>query len=309
MAKLKRFSGTPVSEGIRLEVGKYTVFAVRNAQRDISVRMRREPRKLIRACMNIPFLRGIVRFIRNIYRFFDGLGECAELNPHRAERGTQTERRVARFLRLHPQTIVSWVSAILIPLIFFAGLYAAPEGAEALLGNIPNLPRAATNAIVCFVRILGMLASIGLSCRLRLIRRLCMYQGALNKAINCYECEDELTAQNVGHYPIHTRRSESAFMITVLLVSMVLFVLVPVQNILITLLLRMAIMLASAAVINEPFSLLEGARLSLPVRILRAPMDLLQYLTHLEPQTQMLEVVLCAFQAVLDDPDKEVNNN
>ena len=72
MAKLKRFGGTPVSEGVRLEVGKYTVFAVRNANRDISVRMRREPRKLLKMCMHVPFLRGITRLIRDIVRFLDG---------------------------------------------------------------------------------------------------------------------------------------------------------------------------------------------------------------------------------------------
>lgn len=308
MAKQKRFSGLPVSEGVRLEAGKYTVFAVRNTQRDISVRMRREPRKLLRACMQIPFLRGIIRFTRNIFCFFDGLAECAELEPHRAERGAEVERSIARFVHLHPQTIVAWTSAILLPLILFFCLYAAPEGAEALIRSFFSLQRSVINAIVCVVRILGMLFAIGLICRLRVIRRLCMYQGALNKVTNCYECEDELTAQNAARYPIHARRSESAFMITVLLVSMVLFILIPVQSTIITLLIRIAILLAAAAIINEPFSLLEGAKLSPPINILRAPMNLLQYLTVLEPQPQMLEVVLCAFNAVLDEPDKEVNN-
>ena len=80
MAKLKRFGGTPVSEGVRLEVGKYTIFAVRNSARDISVRMRREPRKLLKVCMQVPFLRGATRLIRDIMRFLDGLGEAAARN-------------------------------------------------------------------------------------------------------------------------------------------------------------------------------------------------------------------------------------
>lgn len=309
MAKLKRFSGTPVSEGIRLEVGKYTVFAVRNAQRDISVRMRREPRKLLRACMHIPFLRGVTRLLRDIYRFFDGLGECAELNPHRPACGTKVERALARLLKIHPQNIVAMTSAPLIVLILFIGLYAAPEGAEALLRDHFDLQRSALNLAVCGMRVVSMLMSVGLICRLRGIRRLCMYKGALNKAINCYECRDELTLQNVSRYPIHARRSESAFLLTVLAVSMVLFAGIPLQGILVTLLIRIAMLLAAAAVVNELFCALESAPLSLPVRILRAPMDLLQYATTLEPQSQMLEVVLCAFEAVLAEPDKEVNSN
>ena len=305
MAKLKRFSGTPVSEGVRLEVGKYTVFAVRNAQRDMSVRMRREPRRLLRICMHIPFVRGVTRLLRDIIRFFDGLAECAELNPHRPVRGAKPERGIARFLKVHPQSLVAFSSAILIPLILFAGLYAAPEGAEAFLQDRFELTRAVINGVTCAVRVIGMLVSVGIICRLRVIKRLCMYKGAINKAVNCYECRDELTMENIARYPIHARRSESAFVLSVLAVSMVLFALVPVMNPFITIGLRILIILAVAALINEPYSALEAAKPVLIVRIIRAPMDLLHYITTLEPHPQMLEVALCAFEAVLAEPEKE----
>ena len=98
MAKLKRFSGTPVSEGVRIEVGKYTVFAVRNEDKDISVRIRREPRKALRTLMRIPLLRGITRLLRDIYRFFDGMNESAELHPQKAVQGGTFTRKTAKFL-------------------------------------------------------------------------------------------------------------------------------------------------------------------------------------------------------------------
>lgn len=306
MAKLRRFSGTPVSEGVRLEVGKYTVFAVRNAQKDISVRMRREPRKLLRTCMHIPFLRGVTRLVRDIIRLFDGLGESAELNPHRPVRGSRMERNLARMLKVHPQSIVSWTSALLIPLILFAGLYAAPEGAEALLREKFTLSRAQLNGIVCAVRIFGTLFSIDLIGRLRVIRRLRMYKGAINKAINCYECRDEVSVENIAKYPIHTRRSEGAFLVCVMVLCMILFSWVRVDNIFLGALVRIGIALLVAAVFNEPYSALENADMTLPVRITRAPIDLIQHMTVLEPHPQMLEVAVCAFQAVLSEDNKEV---
>lgn len=309
MAKLKRFSGTPVSEGVRLEVGKYTVFAVRNAKKDISVRMRREPRVLLRACMRIPFLRGVTRLLRDIHRFFDGLAECAELKPHRPVRGAAADRAVARIFRAHPQSVVTLVSALLIPVILLIALILAPEGAEALLGSSFDLTRAQLNGLVCAVRILGMLISIWAICRLRVFNRLAMYKGALNKVINCYECRDEISLDNAALYPIHTRRSEPAFLISVLILSMILFCMVPVQNVLMTALSRLLILLGVAAVLNEPFSALEAADMTLPVRIARAPIDLLQHITTLEPDRQMLETAVCAFEAVLGSDNEEVKED
>lgn len=316
MAKLKRFGGTPVSEGIRLEVGKYTVFAVRNAQKDISVRLRREPRKLLRTCMRVPFLRGITRLFRDIIRFFDGLSESAELNPQRPVRGTEADQVLARIFKVHPQTIAAWTSALLIPIILFLGLYAAPEGAEALLLTRFSLSRSALNGLVCAVRILGTLLSIAAIGRLRVVKRLLMYKGALNKVINCYECRDEISVENAALYPIHTRRSESAYLICIMILCMIFFSMVRTEGVLLTLAARIGITLLVAALFNEPFSALEAANLTLPVRILRAPVDLLQYMTTLEPHPQMLEVAVCAFEAILSEDtqsqdetqdDKEVN--
>lgn len=315
MAKLRRFSGTPVSEGVRIEVGKYTVFAVRNAKKDISVRMRREPRKMLRTLMRIPFVRGATRLFRDIFRLFDGLAESVELNPNRPVRGSKAERTFARLFRVHPQNVVAFTSAILIPLLLFLGMYAAPEGAEAFLSNHFLLSRARLNGIVCAVRIVGTLAAIAFICRLRVIRRLAMYKGAINKLINCYECHDEISMEAAEDYPIHTRRSEPAFLLTVMIFSMIIFSWIRLDNILLTLLARIVAVILVAAVINEPFASLEGSEMTLPVRIVRAPMDLLQHITTLEPHPQMLEVAVCAFQAALgelgqtrfeDEPDADI---
>ena len=309
MAKLKRFSGTPVSEGVRLEVGRYTVFAVRNADRDISVRLRREPRKLLFACMRIPFLRGVVRFLRGIVRFFDGLNESAELKPQRPVRGTAPERTLAGLLRVSPQSLATLGSAILIPIIAFLCLYAAPEGAELMLRQKFSLSRTALTFIACAVRAFGFLLAAGCVVRLRVLKRLAMYSGAIHKAFNCYECREELSAENAAAYPLHARRSDSAFMVLTLFVSLILFGLLPALDAPTGALARLAVLVLVAALLNEPFALLESAKLTLPVRVLRAPMDLIQHITTLEPHPQMLEVAVCAMRSALGESGKEVTPN
>ena len=311
MAKLRRFSATPVAEGVRLEVGKYTVFAVRNEEKDVSVRVRREPRVLLRTLFRIPFVRGAVRLIRDVLRFFDGLGESAEFTPQRPVRGSKAEQAIASFLHISPQTLATLTSAILIPLIAAVCLYAAPAGLDHLLQRYFTIPRVWINIAVSAARAAGFLVGAGLLGRLRVFRRLLMYKGAINQVINCYECHEEVNAENAAKFPIHTRRSESAFLSCVMCISFFFFPLILPQGIALTALWRVLIILAVAAVLNEPFSALEDAKLTLPVRIARTPIDLLQHMTTMEPHPQMLEVAVCAFDAAMgklgSETETEVN--
>lgn len=301
MAKRKFISGTPVAEGVRLEVGKYTVFAVRKADKDIAVRMRREPREALRVCMRVPFLRGAVRFTRDIYRFMDGIAESAELKPQRVVRGSAAERGIARFLHVHPQSIVTLTSAALLLVLAFLLLFAAPMGAELLLEAHFALTRAWVNGIVCGLRICSFLFFVALAGRLRVIRRLNMYRCAFNMVLNCYERRMDLTPENAARCSRYARRSEPAFIVCVTVISMALFSLIHTDALWVSVLVRLLILLGVAAVLNEPFSSLETAERSWFNRVLRAPIDLIQHMTTLEPHPQMLEVAVCAFQAALGE--------
>ena len=309
MAKLKRFSGTPVSEGVRIEVGKYTVFAVRNEDKDISVRIRREPRKALRTMMRIPLLRGITRLLRDIHRFFDGMSESAELHPQKANQGGAFARKTAKFLHVHPQSLCAVFTFLMLPVLAFLLLYAAPLGAEALLHDMTGLTRPWINAIVCAFRIVSLIAGIGCVGRLPLFKRMLMYKGAINQVTNCYECRDEITAKNAMQYPTRSRRSEAGFLTGVAVCSIILFAFLKIDNIFLSALARILIIFGVAAVFNEPYAALEDAELNLATRIVRAPMDLIQHMTTIAPSQQIVEVAVSAFQAALGESDEEVNEN
>lgn len=306
MTKLRRFSATPVAEGVRLEVGKYTVFAVRNEARDVALRVRREPRRVLRACMGVPFLRGAVRLLRDVARFFDGLGEGAELEPQHPVRGTRPEQAVARALHIRPQTIATLLSALLLIPIAFICLYASPMGVSLLLLNHSGISRLGISMIAALSRVVGLMASVTLACRLRVLKRLCMYKGAINMVINCYENREDVNARNVADYPIFARRSEPAFLLSVVSVSLMLFPLLRPNQLALDALARVGVLLGTAAVLNEPFSALEEARPTPFIRALRAPIDLMQHMTTLEPHPQMLEVSLCAFNAAMGKAREEM---
>lgn len=309
MGKLRSIGGTPVAEGVRLESGSATVFAVRNAKKDIAVRIRREPRALLRTGMRIPLVRGVVRLFRDLFRFFDGISESAELEPQQIVRGNALDRWLARVLRVHPQTIAAWTSALMVPMLAIICLWAAPEGAELFLRQYFDMTRAAVNAIVCVVRIFCALAFVGLTAQLRVVRRLNMYRGAINQALNCYEDRAEITVDNIAQYPIIGRRSECAYLTIILVLSMALFPLLHPAGLWMGALQRIGIILGVAAIANEPIHAMECAEMTLPVRILRAPYNLLQYMTCAKAHPQMLEVVVCAFNAILGKITEDSKND
>ncbi|MBQ3575640.1 MAG: DUF1385 domain-containing protein, partial [Clostridia bacterium] len=165
------------------------------------------------------------------------------------------------------------------------------------------------NAIVCAFRIVSMLFGIWCAGRLRVFKRLLMYRGAINRAVNCYECRDEVTVENAAQYPILSKRSEPAFLISVAVCSMILFAFLKIDNIFVSALARVLIIFGVAAVLNEPFAALEAANLNIATRILRAPMDLFQHMTAAAPNTQIMEVAVSAFQAALGEGDEEVTDH
>ena len=71
----------------------------------------------------------------------------------------------------------------------------------------------------------------------------------------------------------------------------------------------MLIIFGAAALFNEPYAALEEAELNIATRIVRAPMDLIQHMTTMTPNAQVMEVAVSAFQAALGEGDEEVNEN
>lgn len=309
MKKLRHFDGSAVSEGIRLEVGKYTVFAVRNTKRDISVRQRKEPRRMMGLLIHIPFLRGITRLFRDIVRFFDGISESRELKPARPVRGTRVEQKIASALKIPAQSIVTLISAILIPLILFCCMYAAPMGVQIAIHNLIDPTYFRYTLIMSLTRCIFALFAIWAILHLRVINRLLMYKCAFNKALNCYECKDDVIPGNVKRYPRYARRSEPAFLLSVFTVSLFIFPFIRSSNIAVYAVTRLLIIPVVAAIINEPISALENARLTKVVQILRAPLDAFQRMTTIEPDSRVIEVVVCAFQTALGEIEEVKEND
>lgn len=293
---------TPVAEGVRFEVGRSTACAVRNRRRDITVRVRRE-RRLLRSILGrIPLVRGVIRLFAAIASFFSGLSESAKMEPREAVRSSAFTQEFARLFRTSPQSVVACLSALAIAAILPAMMLGLPKLVEAALLALPGLPRFAVNAVCCMFRVLGALLSVYMICRLRIVNRLCMYRGAAGKVINAYEAYGAgLTHEEVVLSPRLTDRSDGAFLVVVVLLSIIAFACVRTDDLLLQLAYRAGAILAIAAVVNEIILPLERANPNGVLATVRQPLMELQHLFTIEPHNQMIEVALCAFRAAYEN--------
>ena len=293
---------SPVAEGVRFDVGSAAACAVRNRRRDITVRVWQE-RRLVRSFADrIPLVRGVVRLFGAVAGFFSGLNESAELEPRDAVRGSAFTREFARLFRTCPQSVVAFFSALAIPVILAAMLLGLPRLVETGLLLIPGLPRLAVNAVCCLFRVLGVLLSVYMICRLRVFNRLCMYRGAASKVINAYEAYGaDLTHEEVVLSPRLTDRSDGVFLVVVTVLSVVAFACVRTDGLAMQLAYRIGSILAIAAVVNEIILPLERANPNGVLATVRQPLMELQHLFTIEPHNQMIEVALCAFRAAYEN--------
>lgn len=292
---------SPVAEGVRFQIGSAAAYAVRRENKDISLRIRREYHTVRDAMERIPFLRGIVRLVGGVADFLDGVAESAQLEPQPIVKGSRFEQRFSELFRIRPTSLVATGSALVI-LLMLVGL--ALVGPWALVRWVLpqwELPRTAINAVACAARVLAGLICAALLPRLRVVSRFCMYRGAINKVLNTAEPGGRVRRDTVGKASRLTGRSDAAFTVTVLLLSIVAFALVRTFTLPVQLLVRVLIVLIVAAVVNEPIRLLENALPNRLARVLLAPQLGLEHFFVREPHEQMLETAVCAYNAALEN--------
>ncbi len=293
---------TPAAEGVRFEFGTATACAVRNRDRDVTVRVYQESRTARRVIEHIPLLRGVARLFGAFHRLFSGLDDSARLKPRHAIRGSAFTQEFARLFQTRPQTLAAIVSGLAIPAILLAMMLGLPMLVEALLVRLPHLPRMAVNIVGCMFRILGALLSVYMICHLKVLNRMCMYRGAASKVINAYEAYGSgMTHESVVLSPRLTERSDGAFLIIVMILSIIAFACIRPAGMLLQLVMRIGLILAIAAVSNEIILPLERAKPESTLAAIRMPLMELQHLFTIEPHNQMIEVALCAFRAACEN--------
>ncbi len=131
------------------------------------------------------------------------------------------------------------------------------------------------------------------------IKRVYMYHGAEHKCINCIEQGMDLTVENVRKSSRLHKRCGTSFLLIVMLISIVFFLFIRVDNRILQLLLRLVLIPVIAGVSYE-FIRLAGRSDHMFVNLFSKPGLLLQRITTREPDDSMIEVGIASVEAVFD---------
>lgn len=131
------------------------------------------------------------------------------------------------------------------------------------------------------------------------IKRVYMYHGAEHKCINCIEQGMDLTVENVRKSSRLHKRCGTSFLLIVMLISIVFFLFIRVDNRILQLLLRLVLIPVIAGVSYE-FIRLAGRSDHMLVNLFSKPGFLLQRITTREPDDSMIEVGIASVEAVFD---------
>ncbi|MCM1091667.1 MAG: DUF1385 domain-containing protein [Butyrivibrio sp.] len=290
--------GQAVLEGVMMKNKEKYAVAVRKPNGEIEVELENYQGVLHGSSLtNLPFIRGIFNFLDSMILGTRVLNYSASFYEDENE-DSKVERTAERVSGGQGEkllnVLVALFSIALAVGIFVVLPFVISSFFEKYIRNMSLL------AILegCIRIVIFLLYTWGISA-MKDIRRLYQYHGAEHKCINCVEKGRPLTVHNVMRSSRLHRRCGTSFIFFVMLVSIVLFFFIRVDNVVQRVLLRILLMPVVAGISYEIIRL-AGRSDNIIVRILSAPGMLIQRLTTREPDKQMAEVAIAAVEAVFD---------
>ena len=253
----------------------------------------------------IPLVRGAAAMIENLVLGYRYLMHSAEVSmPEEAE---EEPGRFEKWLGEHAgpgvQNFFMALAAVCGGLLAIVLFMVLPT---AIVGLIDRFLPLGWGKVVLegVLKIALFVGYLFLCTRMKEIHRVFEYHGAEHKTIACYEAGEELTVENVRHHRRFHPRCGTSFMILVLIVSILLFSVLPWSSTGLRVVLKLLLLPVVMGVSYELIKL-AGRYDNLFTRIISAPGLWLQRLTTFEPDDSMIEVAIAAVTPVLPDHPAE----
>ena len=250
-----------------------------------------------------PLVRGVVNFVSSMRVGMKALTWSAEFFE---EEETPTDKEPSKFSAwLDTKLSSEKAQSILMTVTMALGIALAvglfilfPTWLVSLL-DPSGMSRTVQTLLEGLARLLVLLGYMLLVSRMKEIQRVFSYHGAEHKTIACYEAGEELTVDNVRHHSRFHPRCGTSFLLTVVVVSVLVFsVAVPFEGIWLRLgsrLLLLPVVVAISYEINRYI----GKHDHLLSRIVRTPGLWMQKITTHEPDDNMIEVGIHALSLVI----------
>jgi uncharacterized protein YqhQ len=195
------------------------------------------------------------------------------------------------------------IGLVIISLALMIGLFVAiPAAVSAFVKNVTGMhSRLLADLIEGVVKLAMLVGYIWIIGHMNDVKRLFGYHGAEHKTINAYEGGAELTPETVATYPIQHPRCGTAFLLTVVVISVFIHILVGrPPGVILLVLARIGLIFPIAGIAYE-FIRFTSKHLDNPlIRLIIKPNLALQSLTTKQPELKMIEVGIASLERVLE---------
>jgi uncharacterized protein YqhQ len=279
------YGGQAVLEGVMIRGPRHMAIAVRDPQGRIVQRGEALTGIYTGVARRIPIVRGAVVLFETL-----ALGVRALTWSSQVAMGRERED-VSK-----TQIIVSLaITLMFVGAIFFAGPVLLTSWLDRFIDN--GYVVVAAEGVLRLAMLIGYIWLIGL---MPDVRRVFAYHGAEHRAIHAYEHGRELTAAAVREYPNAHPRCGTAFLLTVMVLSLIVFVLLGTPPLWLRLLERVVLIPVIAALSYEFLRLGQRFGERGLFALIYRPNLWLQSLTTRDPDDAQIEVAIAALRNVLD---------
>lgn len=282
--KLINYGGQAVIEGVMMRGRSSLAIAMRDPSGKIVTYT--EPLGMFYKSnlAKIPFLRGLILL-------WDSLGLGMKTLTISANTQSGEDEKIEG-----PTLYITLGITIVVALGVF---FLAPAGIGYLFDRFLNLQISwLGNLVEGFVRLAFLIGYIWAVGFMPDIKRVFGYHGAEHKTINAYEAGAELTPENISGYSVQHPRCGTAFLLTLALLSVVIFTILGPLPLFWKMVSRILLIPVIAGISYE-YIRWTAKHLNSPfVRAMIKPNLALQSLTTREPDLQMLEVAIKAFKTM-----------
>lgn len=288
-SKMPSYGGQAIIEGVMMRGSRAVAIAMRAPNKEIVIHTEPLGKVYQSRPAKIPFLRGLVML-------WDALALGMRALTMSANTQTGEEEKLEG---------PALYFTVIISLALGIGLFfLAPAIAGQLSESFLKFNSWLGNLVEGFIRLALLIGYIWLIGQWGEISRVFAYHGAEHKTINAYEAGADLTPENVSTFSMEHPRCGTAFMLTLIVMSVLLFSLIGPLPPFWRLASRILFLPVLAGLAYE-FIRWTSNNLGNPlVRLIIKPNLGLQHLTTREPSLDMLEVAITAFKTMRTEEER-----
>jgi uncharacterized protein YqhQ len=280
------FGGQAIMEGVMIRSRQHMVMCVRKPSQEIVTNMEKiNPLSERYRVLGVPFLRGVVAMFESLYLGIKSL----LFSANTALEGLTPEGEEP--LKFSYKELALVVAGVV-------GITAVFMLVPFLLATWLNMTGIVFNLIEAAIRLTMFILYLSVISMWSEFKRVLMYHGAEHKAINALEAGVPMDVENVRRYSRLHPRCGTSFLFIVLIVTIVLYSILPSWDFYVRLAYRIVLIPVIAGISYELLRLSGKYKDSPVTKALVAPGLVFQRLTTKEPTDDMLEVSIKAVTEV-----------